>query len=751
MNANRLIAIGMLVVTGLFLPVVGDVAPGLSPARAALKVGATSSTRPAKGLIEMRNDDYPVVLTHAVERLRANSPIPLDLSCSPDPHVNPELYEFTIVLGVTGNDPDLEKAWNGNIPDSQDAWALKTLSKSPLTIALTGKRPRGVLYAAYRLADDMKLGRDLGALNETHVPLVGEREAWVTSTASVGGAGLASRYSQYTSTLNELPRYGLNGVMIVPGHLSPPPPEPGHETLPLFADKDGKFRVDESRRLEWMSLLDAIKSYDMNVTLTADPLTPPGYSPSQVESFVKTGVIPPLYLREVRTFYSDFINKLLDALPQVDAISLTPGVEGAMYRQSGAIHTVRLYLAGQDMRACNRIMGTYLDVVTRIAKVRGKRVVFWIHSYGTTSDGLRAMWELPAQYPGVIRMGEDYWPNEIWAVGGTRVPIMAYLPPDVRAHVEKGAPLGALAITDAEFYGGGALPDAFADPYVYSAQELIKRQCSWMTFRLNCSDMTPWGTLWSVAEIQILQFANAIWTPALSPQQIWDEWVERRYGNAATPFVSAALATSGAIIHDGFSIEGIGLFHHSMIGPTRWTPSQAYSYESSSFHMFGRPGTLIYDKGPNGSRFSYEQWPAQVDAKAISIQEFRQQQARARQEVEKSLADLDEASPFLSRPDDFYLHSIFSNARQAIRVFSALGEMAYAANLLTDNYAHEADPNALFEKTAADVERLANDPAIRALSYAHAQVHAGKDLSEDDMKASLLRIVALYREYATHH
>lgn len=69
---------------------------------------ANSGTRPVKGLIERRNDEYPVPLAHAINRLRAYSPIALDMSCSPDPRVHPELYSFTLLVGVMRNDPDLE-------------------------------------------------------------------------------------------------------------------------------------------------------------------------------------------------------------------------------------------------------------------------------------------------------------------------------------------------------------------------------------------------------------------------------------------------------------------------------------------------------------------------------------------------------------------------------------------------------------------------------------------------------------------
>ncbi len=730
---KQLIAAGVLLIT----------------VQSAGSAGAIPGPRPEKGLIEVRNDNYPVVIAHAVERLRAYSPIPLDMSCSTDPRVHPELYALTLLVGVTGNDPDLEEAWGGKMPESDEAWALKTLSKSPLTIAVTGNRPRAVLYAAYRLADEMKLGRNLAALDETHAPRIGERETWLNATA-IGA--VVPRNSQFMSTVNELPRYGLNGVMMVPGDLSLPPATPGHESLPLVLDQNATIRVDEARRLEWMTFLDAIKSYDMNVTLTADPLIPPGTEPAAVEAFLKTGKIPAQYLEKLRVFYGEFTNKLLNALPQIDAIALTPGVEGAMYNQEASFPGVRLFLDGQDLHACSAVMSVYFDVVTRIAKARGKRVVFWIHSYGTTSDGLRAMWNLAAQYPGVVRMGEDYWPNELWPNGGTRLKIMAYLPPDVRAHFDDAAPLGALAVTDAECDGDGAMPNAYADQYVYSAAELMKHKAVWVSFRLDQWDWTAWGTLWNVSGIEIEQFANAVWTNARTPQQVWDEWIERRWGKSASPFVSAALAKSGEIIHDGFLVDGINMFHHSTIGPRRWTPSDPYSYESDIFHMFARPGQLIYTKGPEASRLSYEQWPAQLHAKTVSIEDFRQQQARATHAVDQALAELDKASPFLSRPDDDYLHSIFTNAGQVIRVFSALAEMAYAVHLLRDNYAGVSDPQTLFEKDVAAVEQLAGDPAIEALSFPFAfQFGREEKPSDDSMKRNLLQIVALYRNYARTH
>ena len=119
---------------------------------------AVNSAENQRGLILTPDESHAMTLMHAVNRLRAKAPMPLDLADSwTDNRVQPANYDMTIVLGVTGptaaqgnaTNPSLallDKAWSGHRPNPADpdpavaaaadeAWALKTISTNPLILA----------------------------------------------------------------------------------------------------------------------------------------------------------------------------------------------------------------------------------------------------------------------------------------------------------------------------------------------------------------------------------------------------------------------------------------------------------------------------------------------------------------------------------------------------------------------------------------------------------------------------------------
>ncbi len=109
-----------------------------------------------------------------------------------------------------------------------------------------------------------------------------------------------------------------------------------------------------------------IKSYDLDITLTVEPFIDPVYNAKQVHGFYVSGDIPPQYLKDLDVFYGNLLNKLFDAMPYVDTICVTPGVEGAQYG-GGSGHAVRLFLENKNLKACTQVMGVTLDAASRVA------------------------------------------------------------------------------------------------------------------------------------------------------------------------------------------------------------------------------------------------------------------------------------------------------------------------------------------------------------------------------------------------
>ena len=234
------------------------------------------------GLILAPDQSCANTLVHAVNRLKAKSPMRMDFVDGPvDQRVDYANYDFTVILGVTDQDPQLAEAWSGEQPDDEDAWALKTISQKPLVIVATGNRPRAVLYAVWNLADRLAMEEDLSQLNMQFIPKLNKRYASVCGTA-YGGGNLNNRHTLYMATLEELPRYCINGVFVVPGQWRVGVGR-GKVNPPLTIHKDGTVLADVEKMQDWHTMFSQMKSYDLDVMMTVEPFAHPAFSESIIK------------------------------------------------------------------------------------------------------------------------------------------------------------------------------------------------------------------------------------------------------------------------------------------------------------------------------------------------------------------------------------------------------------------------------------------------------------------------------------
>ena len=717
-----------------------------------LYISASASER-ATGLLLVPDEANAMTLMHAVNRLRAKSPIPLDLADGWALNtVKPADYAMTIVLGVTPTAPAtaktnphnklLTQAWSGHRPDpatNDEAWALKTISTKPLVIAATGNRPRAVLYAVWELADLIAMGKDLTALNRVETPKLPKRYTVIGAHSPASPPGHPqNRHTLFMTELDELPRYGINGIYLCLGEFRVGV-GPGTVSLPLKMDKAGNITLNRDTYPKWRNMIEIIKSYDFEVITTIDPYIPPGYDPKQVEKYYAASnpaKMPDTFLADTEKFYTRYIDKLMEAFPQLDGLVFHAGVEGANHSDA-SFKVVRTFLYGQDVRPCSKVMDTYLALFDRALKKYAIKGYFRTHSFGVTSESILAMREELFKHPDITIIEDAYWPNEVWINGGGKIPIMAYLDEPLRARVDQHNKLGLFVLSDAEYFGGGSLPNAIDQCHIHAMQQLLERNSDFVVFRTELHDRTPFGTLWSTAGIQMEQAAARLWDPAIPAQDVWTRWIERRWGAQAAPYISRALSNNHSIIFNGLTLDGLNGMFKSTISSQQWMPNWLAGERKMA--MFARPGTHLLKKKP-AIITSTDQFSVQLNNIAMPFKEFESRQKKASDQIAFSLAQIEQARPWLSKTDYLYLTEIFNNAQTLIAVIHDMAQAAYAANLTKDNFDNNPDPKTYFETSIRALEARAASKDVQWLAANRKHVYG-------DIPAELAKIAAAYRKY----
>lgn len=608
--------------------------------------------------------------------------------------------ELTIVLGNADASPELQARWKRHAAAREDSYLVATLSKEPLVVAASGVNARGTLYAAYHLADLLRGGADLSTLDAFFQPRIARR--FVSFGATTHGRR-EYRPDLYWKTLNELPAFGYNGVVIYPGGGTPV----GRRSSPIPETDAGELAPDAENTARWRDLLARVKGYQLQVMMTVPPAVPPGFDRKTIADYYAGGAEPPGYLVALKTHFRKYLGLLRETYPTVD-LYMFNSTEGATFGRSERFFGAPGRYPAAAYRQNNRaVMTAYLDVLTDVFADRRGTLAFWTHSFGLTSEGLVEMRKVLFDYPDVAIIEDDFWNNNLWPFD---LPAMNYLPPDLRAEVSSHRnPFALFQIaTDGEYYGGGSLPNAYPGSHIRTAREALARKASMVIQRLDLHDRTPWGTAFGSMAIVPLAASKQLWEPTPDEDEIWRQWAEGRFGRAAAAPVVAALRESQTVLAKGLSCNGIDLLAvGSEFNPRLWARRGA----QSRFKLFGRPGVPFVKKGPGEPIASGEYTTYQMQTRSIAIDEFRRNQAAAMEAARRGLDRVEQARPVLAPADYEMLRQIFQDGTRVLDAVRLLGEAAYAANLLLDNFDHVAAPRALYDKAMAAMEAfLASDP-----------------------------------------
>jgi hypothetical protein len=587
----------------------------------------------------------------------------------------------------------------------QDSYLVETVSQSPLTIVATGANDRGMLYAAYLLADLLKAKADLTDLDLLYQPKVEKR--YVSFGATTHGRKVY-RPELYWQSLHELPRYGYNGVVLYPGGGTPI----GRHASPIVEGNDGSLRLEPENTAKWQAWLSRIEPYGLETMMTVPPVVPPGYSKRQISDYYAGGSEPKDYRKNLQQQFRKYLELLTAQLPSVDMYMFN-STEGATFGNNVRFfgHPAPHRYSSDKYLANNAaVMRAYFDVLTEFFREDMDKVCFWTHSFGITSEGIVKMREVLLEYPEVTILEDDFWNNNLWPFD---LPAMNYLPQELRQKVSQTNPFGLFQIgTDGEYYGGGSLPNADPTSRIRSANEAVERDARMVIQRLDLHARTSYGTAFGTMEIIPLAASKQLWSPTPAIKEIWRHWAERRFGKKAAPNVIEALQQSRTVLIEGLSGDGIDLL---AVGQN-FTP-RLWKRDGSGltrFYLFGKPNKPLLDKTEGETVLSPEYTIYQMNSHSIPIETFRQNQERARQAVEKGLGLIEQAKPHLTGADYTMLREVFLNGRHVLKAVRLLGEAAYATNIVLDNFDNVEQPQEFFETSIDRLEAYLNERSLDA-------------------------------------
>jgi len=695
----------------------------------------------------------------AVDRIRELAPGPVDVVHGRAADGQRGRYRGVFVLGTPGDRTELAEAWGDERPASGDAYLVKSLGGQPPVAAVSGIGPRGTMYAAYQLADRLAAdgsegvgrggdgsgaaGESLAGLDVRRVPRVKRRLAFL-SAGSHGGEFF--RPMLFRRSLRELPRYGFNGVLIIPSAYHGT--AAGRSLLPLKSVDDRVVAL-EPQIDEWRAMLDEIKHYGHEIVICWPAYVPPGYSVDDARAHLAGKKRLPDYEEAVGRYQRALLAAVFDELPQIDGVMFhsleTIGPAEGDYGRAAAIFP----LANREIST--RVFRAYLGAIDEVCHERGKRMAFWTHVCGIRGRNVRLLREVLFDYPRVTIVEDHYWPNAGWPT----LPVMGYLPDDLRATIHTRNPFGMFLITtDGEYYGGGSLPTAYPDPHFEAAREAVRREAELVLIRTGQQDRTRQGLLFHFGEIVPLSAAAALWEPCPPLTELWDDWARRRYGPRAAPEIVRALKQCEVILTKGFTYQGLPLLSHSGLPSYTWRPSDS---PHSRFGLFRAPGTPVSRVTNYDELGQADYIPFQVKARSASMAEFRARQQAALEAADEALRSI-EAVRSEPRPEDYaHMRRAFEDARWVLGALVRLGEAAHATILLRsgggDNNADRAALRTQFEDAVKELDsyadRIARERDADFLRPQHFIVDTidGRRLRAPPLPLTLKAIAADYRKH----
>jgi len=579
--------------------------------------------------------------------------------------------------------------------DTTDAFAVATVKDQPLTILTVGNSIRSILYAAYCLADKLKAGEELNSLHINRSPLIEDRIVSVTSTVL---AGIEYTPGLFYKTVNELPRYGYTGITIIPGGQCGSPVS--RDEFPVVVGESDKIHVNKFKLREWQDLFAWLAGYGLDTYMGIPPLIPCGFDDAEIDAYYLGGREPEGFLSALAVHFEHYMTVMMDTFPNFTGY-FTSSTEGSEFGRHKRYFVTPEHISS-DTQALNAMYQTneqalrvYLEIFQRMCRERGKKAIFLTHIAGLVDGGMYVMRKVLYDFPEITCVEDDYWNNNLWIYD---LPVMNYLPEKAKQEAVKQNFGLCQWCTDAEYYGGASLPNAYPDSLIFSAQEAVRLNARMLFQRLNLHDRTPYGTLFNMAEIIPFASMRQVWSGAEPTDRLWDEWAVRRWGQAAAPTVVKLLKNSKDIIFNGLQINGCYLLMHSAIQSYFWVTGGLF------FRLLGKPGVRLVDYKPGEPVFGGVQFLVQNKTVSISITAFRERNALAQSKVNESLVLLRGIEASLDAADYQMLKEPFDDAVIVLGMLLRLGEAAYAANLVLDNFDKVDAPKVLLQQRLDELE-----------------------------------------------
>jgi hypothetical protein len=523
-----------------------------------------------------------------------------------------------------------------------DAWAIAVEGNAPRRVSIGATTERARLSAMYHIAKCLETAKPPQEWAIRRTPLVPKRYAWV----SAGRTNFpAFRPDWFDHAVGELPGMGFNGVVLTCNNTHGT--SAGRQTIPVQLTEDGVV-VDRFKLPAYLQLFEGLESYGLDICLFHQAFVPPGFDVEAVrEHYAGKRELPGLE-DAIRKNSREMASAIFKHMPQVD--SLFHHSLECPWMWEGAVSIFPC----DDHEAGERAFDAYLTALTGACEEHGKELLFWTHVSNIPARQIRLMHRVLERHPSVVVIEDHAWPNDTWP----HTPIMGHVPGDVFETVTAGRWGMTIVTTDGEFYGAGALPTAYPEPHVRSAEVTVKRGAECGIVRLNQQAMTPLSTLQDVNAISVIAASEQWWEPARSLEELWGDWCSARFGERAASAVVSALKKSETIIVRGLSASGLTLMDHSGLSVPAWGPG------SSKFksRLFDRPGELLLDK-PYEDLEDGEDFKAWlVRARGMEFEEFLSANDEAQAAAREALREIESVREHLAEGDLRYLTRCFEDA-----------------------------------------------------------------------------------------
>ncbi len=676
-----------------------------------------------KGVILLPRSPSPI-LRRGVERIQAKAGYSVDLLHGTDlKELLSRKYNWALVLN------DKKIITGSKLGD--DAWAVSISGDKPKQVAIEAKTGRAQLFAMYHIAGCLELGKPFSKWPVSQSPVVPKRYAWVTASKNYSPV---FRPDWFDHDVAELPSMGYNGIVLECSKTEGT--AIGLQTIPLELTKNG-VKIDRFKLPAFLQMFNRLKSYGLDISLFFQAYTPPGFKSDDVRAYYDgkrklSGLINAIKESSYKMASALFVN-----MPQVDSLFFH-SLE-CPWMWEGAIS---IYPAKND-KISEQAFDAYLTGLTRASKEYGKDLMFWTHVSGISARQIRSIHRVLERFPSVIVIEDHAWPNDTWPYA----PVMGHIYEEAIEKFTTGRWGMTIVTTDGEFFGAGALPTAFPDPHIRSAEAMVKYGAECGIVRLNQQNMTPLSTLRDCNAIHVIAVGEAWWSSPRPLDEQWHDWCTSRFGKSAAPVVISVLKESETIIKKGLSVSDMSLLDHSGLSVHVWKPES----KRLKCETFDRPGKLLVNKPYNqlSSGDDFKAW--QVKARGIPLETYLQGNTEARNTARNALKKISSVRKYLTADDYEYLTRCFEDAILMIEVLRHTVVARDAAKRCRKN-GGEAERLELkkaceaMEKMADKIE-LSRGVNFFKLKFFFRTRYKGKEYKGYGTPIALRQLADIYRKY----